>query len=150
MSLAPPEDHVVVDRRGRRWTVAELRERVRVVEPGIVCIREIPDSTGEAFTVLAKIGAELGQEFDDFVTIIDLEDATARPDPAMVKAIVDAETYLGTYTVAIRPVSKVIRAILRFVTARVNTSFRHVMVDDYDEALARARKLVADLAAKKA
>jgi len=138
MTIAPPpDDEVIHDRRGKPWTVAQLRERVSVVEPGIIRLREIPDSNAEAFTVLAKIVGEKSKDFDVHISIVDLGEATARPDPAMMKAIVDSGALLGDCTIAVRPTSAVIRAILRFVTNR--TVGDYVMVDSYDEAVEVAR-----------
>jgi len=140
MTTVPPEDSTVRDRRGKTWTVAQLRERVSVVEPAIIRLAEIPDSNAECFTVLARIAGELGRPFDTYVVIIDLAEATARPDPAMMKAIMDSADLLGACTVTVKPASTVIRAILRFVTNRAVGRGDHVGADTYPEALELARK----------
>jgi hypothetical protein len=81
--LVSDADRVLVAVNGVRWTVRELRERVSVVEPRIMLMREIDSGTRETLETLGGAAEDLARGLSAWGLVIDLADtgsATTTPD----------------------------------------------------------------------
>ena len=142
---SPPTS--LLDRAGHPVTVEELRARVIMVEPGIILLREWPHSNAQIYQTMTRVAEELASQEPHVVMILDLTEAKARPDPAMMKAIVESSRRLGLYTAAVRPSSRAIKAVLKFVTGRASGIEGYSLHDDVNEALDACRAKLQELRA---
>ena len=137
----PPDDTKRYDRRGKAWTVGELRQRVSLLEPGILQVREVPDSNAEVFGALVDIASEMSADIEDCVVIMNLTEATARPDPPMMKEIMRSAKTLGIHGASVKPSNAIVKAILKFVLARAAGATTISLHDTVEEALVHCRKV---------
>ncbi|MCA9619340.1 MAG: hypothetical protein KC731_09960 [Myxococcales bacterium] len=124
----------------RDFTYAELRERVRVVEPGIVYFLELPGGRVENFQATLEIVEELAAPFDRYVVILDLAEAS-RPSPAVVEAVLDAGKRLGIQWCVVQSSSRLMKAVVQFVTRRTQSPYS--LHDSVEEAVSAARAVLA-------
>jgi len=134
----------IVDRVGRAWTISELAKRVTSPEPRIVLVREIPSSNAAIYTALAAESRKLAEPWGAaYVSVIDLTEATARPDPEMMKAIVTAARATDClHSAIVKPASIVVKAILKFVMHRAAGLIDNSVHDTREEAMHEARQVL--------
>ncbi|MCA9624608.1 MAG: hypothetical protein KC731_36540 [Myxococcales bacterium] len=124
-------------------THAQLRERVRVMEPGIVYFRELPGGDCDNFEAMLGIVRELGEPMGTFVVIIDLGDAT-RPSPALLEKLLEATRTIGIRWCAVQSTSRLMKAVVEFVLRRMLRNKPHTVHSSLEEALVEARRALAE------
>ena len=127
---------------GATTTREALRERVAVVEPGIVKFDEHPFGTVETLEVLGKVADELGADFDAYVLVLDLTNVRQDPSAEYRAGIVQWMRALECVHAAyVAPDSIIARVALRFMMGRSGSSVSvHKTVH---EALKKARTMLA-------
>jgi hypothetical protein len=125
---------------GGTITLADLRARCSVLEPGIVQMREIPNGSVDAFIFMVDHCYTLGAAFDRFAFVIDLAEATVRPSGKYLEEIWRGFRRGAIHHAYIQPGSGFMRAVLRFVLgrAKANTSVHGTQA----EAIAAARRAI--------
>jgi len=125
------------------FTHAQLRDRVEVVEPGIVLFRELPGGDADNFRAELEIVKEHGEAMGDYVVIIDLSEAT-RPGAGLLEVLFDAMRNVGIHWCAIQTSkSKVMKAVVEFVLRRASRGTATTVHDSREEAVAKARSVLA-------
>jgi hypothetical protein len=69
-------DREVRDGKGRPFTVSSLHDRVTLVEPGVVELRELDTGSPEALVVFGDRIVELTRDLDAYSLLVNLADAT--------------------------------------------------------------------------
>ena len=69
-------EKIVTTAGGVQMTVAELRARVSVVEPGVILMREIDQGTPETLAIMGNALKEAAREMDVYGIVLDLEDSS--------------------------------------------------------------------------
>ncbi|MEZ4437613.1 MAG: hypothetical protein R3B72_00870 [Polyangiaceae bacterium] len=142
--MTKDDSETIVDRTGHAWSVAELEARVSLYEPNIVMIREVPNTTAEIFAVMVEKARELGASQDGpFGVLMDLTEATARPDSDMMRVIMAATESMGVHWAAVPPGSLMFKTLLKFVTQRVARLKNNSIHTNREEAAARIRQALA-------
>lgn len=80
-------DRVILDALGATLTVRELRDRVTMLEPNIVLMREIDKGTPETLAVLVAAIEEIAAGLDAFGVVLDLSDAAGMTTPEYRRCI---------------------------------------------------------------
>lgn len=120
-------------------SVGELQARCRVVEPGVVYFLEIPNGTVEAFEVSMETLRDLAKDFERFVVLVDLTEAS-RPRPDLIEYIIRCIQTVGIHWCAIKPGNRFMRSVIQFVVARMaGVRSRVTLHESMDDALAAAR-----------
>lgn len=87
-AVTPDElDRVIINAAGGTHTVRELRDRVTMLEPSIVLMREIDKGTPETLAVLVAAIEELATELGAFGLVLDLSDAVGITTPEYRRCI---------------------------------------------------------------
>ncbi|MCA9619787.1 MAG: hypothetical protein KC731_12260 [Myxococcales bacterium] len=133
------DDDMINDRAGQPLSCKTIRARAEILEPGILLLRELPNSNAAVLAVLIDHAKELVAKEEDCVVIIDLTEATSRPDPAMMRVISDSASDFGIHVACVQPSSIVVKAVLKFVFGRVAGIMNNSIHDTREEALAEAR-----------
>lgn len=141
--MGTPDSNERVPTSNGSMSVGELEARCSVVEPGIVVLREVPNNTGETYEVMLRRSLELGADFEKFVLVVDLTEATERPKGRyleLIRSCFDGPKpplHLATS----QPGKPFLRAVVAFVLARISkyTSAHQ----SYDSAVAAARQVLA-------
>ena len=99
-------------------TMAEIRTRVSVIEPGILRVVEVPDGSPESIRALGVVAKEVGSKFPRYAIVLDLTGVDA-PNRAFRAAIVEWLVYLeAAHVAAIQAKSALARTAARFVMKR--------------------------------
>jgi hypothetical protein len=109
----------IIEGHPDRVTVGYVQSRCRVVEPGVVLMREMPHSTLESFRVAMDTVVGLGKPFKRFAIVNDLTEANNRPTGEYHAEIVKAATTLGVHWAIVIRGNIVVRTISRFIMGRV-------------------------------
>jgi hypothetical protein len=142
--MSTRDDEIVPTRDGTT-TRGELDQRVSVLSPGIVLIRDYPTATAETWEHQARRGQALGSEFGRFVMVLDLSEAAGRPKGAHKEMIQRsyAEFLLPEHVAVVQPGSAIMRSVLRFIVSPI---MKKVTVHPtLEEAVAAARKAREEL-----
>ena len=108
-------------------TVAEVAERVTLLEPRIVLMLEVPNGTEETFAILLERARELGADFDRWAMVVDLTQVIERPRgrylemirrESIVKVGLPGQPIVMTL---IQPGSAFMRTVLGFVLGRMSS-----------------------------
>lgn len=132
-------DEMIPTQRGS-ISVADLRSRCRVLEPGVLYFLEIPQGTVPAFDVEMATLRELGKDFESFVVVVDLTEAT-RPRPELIEHILQCIQTVGIHWCVVKPGNVFMRSVIRFVVGRMaSIRSRMSMHESIEEAVRQARK----------
>ncbi|MEZ4447270.1 MAG: hypothetical protein R3B72_49780 [Polyangiaceae bacterium] len=121
-----------------RLTLDELRARVQVVAPGVICYEELDGQTvGGAQVMLGQVKA-LADGMDQFAVIVDLRDVPTRPSAEYREFMVEWAKGMPPFHAAyvLPPVGALTRMALRWVALRVmnvhesSSSSDHESVED--------------------
>ncbi len=120
-------------------TRGELRQRVTVLAPGIVLIREYPKASAATWDFMARTAAAVGETYDVYVVVLDVSEAVVRPKGAYLETIRHtlSEVLKPAHIAFVQPGSMLLRSVLRFIA---NTIVRKSTVHaSLEEALVMAR-----------
>jgi hypothetical protein len=142
-------DRVLESAGGERFTVRQLRERVSVLEPGVVLMEEINRGTPETLLVITAAIEELAADMDAYGIVLDLTDSEGSTTSEYRKFIPKHFTELHTRSngrlklVAVAFVgSQVARVASKFLIGRM-TSVPMAIERDRDNAVRAVRKAIA-------
>jgi hypothetical protein len=100
-------------------TLADLRKRCRLLEPGIVYVRQLPKGNVDTLAALMDTARELGEPFSTYALVNDLTDTAERPRGAYYEAIMTAATSIGIHWASVWPSHPFTRVVVRFMLARL-------------------------------
>jgi hypothetical protein len=128
---------------GTRYTVAELRERVRMVEPGIIVLCQIPVGAREPLVVMTGRVRELAPTAAPWALIIDLvESKGALPGPYRRFVTQHLPTLGAAYMGMALYSNPVVRGVSRFVARRIGLNV--TVHRDIESAVTAMRAALAD------
>lgn len=120
-------------------TRRELRERVSVIAPGVVLVRDHPTASASTWAFMAEVARETGGRFDRHVMVLDLSEARDRPKGKHQETIRQTlrDVLTPEHIAVVQPGSMFLRAALKFHMSRNPQEFSiHASLE---EALSAAR-----------
>jgi hypothetical protein len=137
----------IIEDHPDRVTVGYVQSRCRIVEPGVVLLREMPRSTLGSFAVAMDALVDLARPFRCFAIVNDVTEATHRPKGAYHDAIVKAATTVGVHWSIVISGNLLVRTISRFIMGRVmrdgaKAGITWSVHDSVDGAIVAARAAV--------
>ncbi len=136
--MRDPEE--LVPTTAGHMTVRELYDRVEVLEPGIIMIREVQNGTGGTFGTMLERCLELAKPFERFAIVVDLTEVSVRPKALYLDEIRRAME-AGVHLAVTRPDNAFLRVVAGFVLARF--SAKTSSHDTREQAVAACREALA-------
>ncbi|MCA9625777.1 MAG: hypothetical protein KC731_42435, partial [Myxococcales bacterium] len=130
------------NRRGEPIARTDVRARVSVQAPGVILIRELPESTGAIYGAMVERARELGEEFGNYATVVDLAEATVRPDRDMMDILMRTTKSMGCHWAIVEAKSMMMRVVLQFVGGRLGVMPHVSFHASLEEAVAAASEAV--------
>jgi hypothetical protein len=120
--------------------VEAIKDRCRLVEPGIVLVQHPPESNAAVFDVQMRAVLDIAEPFKRYVIVNDLAELSHRPKGEHFEAIVHAVNTMSLHWAIVQPRSAFLRIVARFLLARVTRAGVGWSVhDSIDSAVAAAR-----------
>lgn len=117
----------------------DLRDRVSVIAPGVVLVREHPAASASTWAFMAEVAHEAGSRFDHHVMVLDLSEARDRPKGKHQETIRQTlrDVLTPHHIAVVQPGSVFLRAALKFHMSRNPQEFS--IHGTLEEALSAAR-----------
>jgi hypothetical protein len=123
----------------KHYTVAALRKRVQLVEPGIVVMRELPVGARETLVVMTDAALELAKPFREWALVVDLVDSQGSLPSAYRSFVPGHLNRIAPTHIAIALyMNPVVRAASRFMARRIGLNV--TIHKDRDTAVAAVRQ----------
>ena len=132
----------LLDSAGAPISWEDAAARITLEEPGIVCIRELPNGSYDTTAVMVEEAHRYANQFENVAIVIDITETPERPKGRRKEKIMELLDVGALHFAFVQSTNVLFRSVLRFFIARMEQQTSvHKSVED---AFATARRAIEE------